>query len=70
MRVKDIKLNTEYRYKNEIVKVVERIRNSYKEKWRYGFGAKYQTIKHNNEMTFKLNNGNECFAHDLSTLAN
>ena len=70
MRVKDVKLNTEYRYKNEIVKMVKRIKNTYKENWRYGFGTKYQIIKHTNEMTFMLSNGVECYAKEISALVN
>lgn len=69
MIVKNVKINTEYRFKNEIVKVTKRVKNSYKEKWHYGFAAKHQKIEHRKETSFLLNNGIECFARDLSALA-
>ena len=68
MIVKNIKIDTEYRFNDEIVKVTKRIKNSYTEKWHYGFGSKHQKIQHRKETTFLLNNGSECFAKDLSNL--
>lgn len=68
MTVKTVKIDTEYRFGNEIVKVVKRIKNSYKEKWYYGFSTKHQKIEHRKETTFLLNNGKEVFAKELSFL--
>ena len=68
MKTKEVKLATEYRFGNEIVKVVKRIKNSYKEKWYYGFGSKHQKIEHRKETTFLLNNGSEVFAKELKIL--
>ncbi len=68
MNVKSIKLNVEYRLGNEIVEVVKRIKNTYKEKWFYGFSNKHQKIEHRKETTFLLNNGKEVFARELIKL--
>ena len=68
LTVKKVKINTEYRFKDEIVKVTKRIKKSYKEKWHYGFGTKHQKIEHRKETTFLLNNGTEVFAKELSFL--
>jgi hypothetical protein len=68
LTVKKVKIDTEYRFRNEIVKVAKRIKNSYKEKWHYGFGSKNQKIEHRKETTFLLNNGIEVFAKELSLL--
>lgn len=68
LTVKKVKLNTEYRFGNEIVKVTKRIKNSYKEKWYYGFGSKHERIQHRKQTTFLLNNGKEVFAKELSLL--
>ena len=67
MKVKEVKLNIEYRFKNEIVTVLSRVRNSFTEKWYYGFGTKHQKIKHRKETTFMLNNKVECFAKELTS---
>lgn len=68
MKVTDVKINIEYRNENAIVKVVKRKKNSYTEKWHYGFGSKHQKIHHRKETTFLLNNGTEVFAKELSLL--
>ncbi len=68
MKVSDVKINIEYRFKNEIVQVVKRIKNSYTEKWYIGFGSNHQKIHHRKEASFLLNNGNEVFAKELSIL--
>ena len=66
MKVSKVRLNTEYRIGNEIVKVTKRVKNSYKEKWHYGFGTKHQKIEHRKETTFLLSNGKEVFAKELT----
>jgi len=66
MTVKEVKIDVEYMFKNNIVKTVKRIRNNRKEKWHYGFGTKHQKIQHRKETTFLLNNGIEVFAKELS----
>jgi hypothetical protein len=68
LTVKKVKIDTEYRFGDVIVKVTKRIKNSYTEKWHYGFGSKHQKIKHRKETTFLLNNKIEVFAKELSTL--
>lgn len=66
MRVKDVKLNTEYIYKDSIVKAIRRNKKSYTDKWQTGFGGKLiQKIKVQKEMTFTLDNGKEVFAKEL-----
>ena len=68
MRTKDVKLNTEYRFKNEIVKVVKRNKNSWVEKWQIGWGNKFQKIKHQEQMSFLLDNGHVVYADSLNAL--
>lgn len=68
MRTKEIKLNVEYRYNNEIVKVVKRNRNSWVQKWQIGWGKKFQKIKHHEQMSFLLNNGKVVYASSLNPL--
>lgn len=70
MKTKDVKLNIEYRYKNEIVKVVKRIRNTEIKRWYVGFGpkAKCNKYKECKQMSFMLNDGNEVYANELSRL--
>lgn len=68
MRTKDVKLNIEYRFKNEIVKVVKRNKNSWVEKWQIGFGKKFQRIHHREQMSFLLDNGSVVYADALNAL--
>lgn len=66
LTVKKVKIGIKYRFKDEIVTVTKRIKNSYKEKWYHGFGSKHQKIEHRKETTFLLNNSKEVFAKELS----
>ena len=68
MRTKDVKLNIEYRCKNEIVRVVKRIKNSYTEKWQIGWGKKFQKIQHQEQMSFLLDNNLVVYADALNAL--
>ncbi len=68
MRTKEVKLNIEYRFKNEIVKVVKRNKNSWVEKWQMGWGKKVQKINHQEQMSFLLDNGQVVYADSLNTL--
>lgn len=68
MRTKDVKLNVEYRFKNEIVKVVKRNKNSWVEKWQIGWGKKFQKINHQEQMSFLLDNGQVVYADCLNAL--
>lgn len=68
MGVKEVKLNTDYKYNDQIVFVTKRVKNSYKEKWNIGFGNKYQKINHRRETTFLLNIGEEVYAKDLKLI--
>lgn len=66
MRKADVKINTDYYFNNQSVRVVKRIKNRRKERWYYGFGKKYQVITENFETSFLLSNGLECYARDLT----
>ena len=68
MRTKEVKLNIEYRFKNEIVKVVKRNKNSWVEKWQIGWGKKFQKINHQEQMSFLLDNGQLVYADSLNAL--
>jgi hypothetical protein len=68
MRTKEVKLNVEYRFNNEIVKVVKRNKNSWVEKWQIGWGKKFQKIKHQEQTSFLLDNGQVVYADSLNAL--
>jgi len=68
MKTKKVKLNIEYRFKNEIVKVVKRNKNSWVEKWQIGWGKQFQKINHQEQMSFILDNGQVVYADSLNTL--
>lgn len=69
MKTKEVKLNTDYVYKDLIVKVIKRNKNSYTQKWETGFGGKLiQKIRVEKEMTFTLDNGEEIFAKELKQM--
>lgn len=68
MKTKDVKLNIEYRYKNKIVKVIKRIRNTEVKRWYIGFGGYCNKVKEYKQMSFLLDNGNEVYANELKCL--
>jgi hypothetical protein len=68
MKTKEVKLNVEYRFKNEIVKVVKRNKNSWVEKWQIGWGKKTQRIRHQEQTSFLLDNGHVAYADSLSVV--
>lgn len=69
MKTKEVRLNTDYIYKDSIVKVMKRNKNSYIDKWETGFGGKLiQKIRVEKEMTFTLDNGQEVFAKELKQM--